>query len=56
MAFNIYFSVKPAVFDLVLTIAIIIYLGAVYLFMQYFPNIYLMACKLASKKVEAKTQ
>lgn len=46
---NVY-SVKPAVFDLVLTIAIILYLGAVYLFMQAFPSIYSLTMKLAADK------
>lgn len=46
---NVY-SVKPAVFDLVLTIAIVLYLGAVYLFMQVFPHIYSLTMKLSADK------
>lgn len=50
---NVY-SVKPAVFDLVLTFAIILYLGGVYLFMQYFPCIYSAACLVASSSKKTK--
>ncbi|KRT85740.1 Peptidase [Oryctes borbonicus] len=46
---NIY-SVKPAVFDLVLTVAIIIYLVIIYLFIQNFPYLYMAACNLTSGK------
>ncbi|KAJ8933164.1 hypothetical protein NQ314_014171 [Rhamnusium bicolor] len=49
---NVY-SVKPAVFDLVLTLAIILYLGAIYLFIDHFSLLYGIACALtASRKVK----
>lgn len=40
------FSVKPAVFDLILTIAIVLYLGTVYFVIQNFPFVYAKACSL----------
>ncbi|KAJ8925817.1 hypothetical protein NQ315_009667 [Exocentrus adspersus] len=46
---NVY-SVKPAVFDLVLTFAIILYLGAIYFLIDYFPLVYGFACSLTSSK------
>lgn len=46
---NIY-SVKPAVFDLVLTIAIVLYLGAIYLITQKFSMFYSIASNLTNKK------
>ncbi|KAK5647400.1 hypothetical protein RI129_002292 [Pyrocoelia pectoralis] len=46
---NIY-SVKPAIFDLILTLVIILYLGCLYLFIQKFPNIYNAACSVTFKK------
>ncbi|XP_971811.2 BOS complex subunit ncln [Tribolium castaneum] len=46
---NVY-GVKPAIFDLVLTFAIILYLGTVYLFVQKFPALYSTACSLTSSK------
>ncbi|XP_044263181.1 nicalin-1 [Tribolium madens] len=46
---NVY-SVKPAIFDLVLTFAIILYLGTIYLFVQKFPALYSTACSLTSNK------
>ncbi|XP_037956726.1 nicalin-1 [Teleopsis dalmanni] len=49
---NIY-RVKPAVFDLFLTIVICAYLLSVYLFIQNFPNIYDIVCKMT--KVQAIT-
>ncbi|XP_025835580.1 nicalin-1-like [Agrilus planipennis] len=50
---NIY-SVKPAVFDLVLTIVIVLYLSIVYLVVLKFPYIYVISCNLISyKKVKA---
>ncbi|KAK9892946.1 hypothetical protein WA026_022817 [Henosepilachna vigintioctopunctata] len=45
---NIY-SVKPAVFDLFLTIAIVIYLAVIYLCVQKFSMLYVVACSLTSK-------
>ncbi|XP_023025797.1 BOS complex subunit NCLN [Leptinotarsa decemlineata] len=49
---NVY-SVKPAVFDLVLTIAIVLYLGAIYLFIEHFSSLYIIACSLtANRKVK----
>lgn len=49
---NVY-SVKPAVFDLVLTFAIILYLGAIYFFVDYFPLLYRFACSLTvNRKVK----
>lgn len=42
-------SVKPAVFDLFLTIAIIAYLGAVYLIVHNFSHVYNLATRLSSK-------
>ncbi|KAK9754749.1 Peptidase family M28 [Popillia japonica] len=46
---NVY-SVKPAVFDLVLTVAIIMYLVIVYFFIHKFPYLYVAACNLTSGK------
>ncbi|KAF5304816.1 hypothetical protein FQR65_LT07833 [Abscondita terminalis] len=46
---NIY-SVKPAIFDLILTLIIILYLGIVYLVIQKFATFYNLACSLTSKK------
>jgi len=46
---NVY-SVKPAVFDLILTLVIIVYLGSAYLVIQNFPGIYRVACSVTSKK------
>lgn len=43
---NVY-KVKPAVFDLFLTLLIFAYLAAVYGVIQYFPNIYDIACKMS---------
>ncbi|XP_012281156.1 nicalin [Orussus abietinus] len=45
---NVY-SVKPAVFDLFLTIAIILYLGLVYLVVHNFSHIYSLATRIAVK-------
>ncbi|XP_076643835.1 BOS complex subunit NCLN [Halictus rubicundus] len=45
---NVY-SVKPAVFDLFLTIAIIIYLGMVYVIVHNFPHAYSLATRLSVK-------
>ncbi|XP_076069366.1 BOS complex subunit NCLN [Oratosquilla oratoria] len=45
------YSVKPAAFDFVLTLAIIAYLGVIYAFLQYFPLMYnLMVRLLAPQK------
>lgn len=46
---NVY-SVKPAVFDLILTLAIVMYLGSVYLVIQNFAGLYNVACNVTSKK------
>jgi hypothetical protein len=48
---NVY-SVKPAIFDLVLTLAIILYLGTVYVLVQKFPLLYSTACSLTSNKIK----
>ncbi|KZC07749.1 Nicalin-1 [Dufourea novaeangliae] len=45
---NVY-SVKPAVFDLFLTIAIIVYLGIVYTIVHNFPYAYSLAIRLSVK-------
>ncbi|KAJ9573916.1 hypothetical protein L9F63_008715, partial [Diploptera punctata] len=50
---NVY-SVKPAIFDLFLTIAITIYLGLIYLIIQNFPLLYTTVSKfISSKKVKS---
>ncbi|CAB0030432.1 unnamed protein product [Trichogramma brassicae] len=46
---NVY-SVKPAVFDLILTIAILVYLGFVYLVVYNFSKFYNFATKISSGK------
>lgn len=46
------FSVKPAVFDLVLTMAIVLYLGTIYLVIQKFPVLYVYACALTISQKE----
>ncbi|KAJ8983058.1 hypothetical protein NQ317_013264 [Molorchus minor] len=51
---NIY-SVKPAVFDLVLTLVIILYLGLFYFSVDYFPKVYKIACSLTSNNKKIKT-
>lgn len=43
------FSVKPAVFDLFLTFAIIGYLVSVYFAIILFPDLYSAICKLCNK-------
>ncbi|KAJ8960178.1 hypothetical protein NQ318_003901 [Aromia moschata] len=49
---NVY-SVKPAVFDLILTLMIIVYLGIIYLCVDYFPRVYTIACSVtANKKIK----
>ncbi|XP_043796563.1 nicalin-1 [Apis laboriosa] len=45
---NVY-SVKPAVFDLFLTIAIIIYLGIIYVIVHNFPRAYFLATRFSIK-------
>ncbi|KAL0129721.1 hypothetical protein PUN28_001763 [Cardiocondyla obscurior] len=45
---NVY-SVKPAVFDLFLTIGIILYLGILYIIVHNFPHAYALATKLSAK-------
>ncbi|CAH1116660.1 unnamed protein product [Phaedon cochleariae] len=51
---NVY-SVKPAVFDLILTIAIVLYLGAIYLFIERFSILYSLACTLTvNRKIKSQ--
>lgn len=45
-------SVKPAVFDLFLTIVIISYLSAVYFAILYFGHFYSAICKLSNNKAK----
>ncbi|XP_076167862.1 BOS complex subunit ncln [Ptiloglossa arizonensis] len=45
---NVY-SVKPAVFDLFLTIAIIVYLGILYVIIHNFPHAYSLATRISVK-------
>ncbi|XP_025156888.1 nicalin-1 isoform X1 [Harpegnathos saltator] len=45
---NVY-SVKPAVFDLFLTIGIILYLGILYIIVHNFPHAYSLAIRLSAK-------
>lgn len=47
------YSVKPAVFDLFLTIAIVIYLGLVYVILNNFSYVYVSVTKLVSTKKKA---
>lgn len=47
------FSVKPAIFDLILTLAIIVYLGSVYLIVQKFPSLYSAICSITASKKKA---
>lgn len=47
---NVY-NVKPAVFDLILTFAIIIYLFAAYFCIIYFSRIYAVACSITTPKI-----
>ncbi|XP_045595457.2 BOS complex subunit NCLN isoform X1 [Procambarus clarkii] len=42
------YAVKPAAFDFLLTMAILAYLGVIYVFLQYFPKLYTMMVRLAS--------
>ena len=42
-------SVKPAVFDLFLTMAIMVYLGIVYVAVHQFPRVYFLATKISTK-------
>lgn len=49
---NIY-HVKPAVFDLFLTIIICAYLCSVYLVIQFFPNMYHVICKMGLTSPES---
>ncbi|XP_045452768.1 nicalin-1 [Melitaea cinxia] len=46
------YSVKPAVFDLILTLAIIAYLSLVYFVIQFFPRFYEEYAKLVTGKVK----
>ena len=48
---NVY-RVKPAVFDLFLTIFICSYLCSVYFVIQVFPNMYQIICKMSLKSAE----
>ncbi|XP_012162719.1 nicalin isoform X1 [Ceratitis capitata] len=48
---NVY-HVKPAVFDLFLTIIICAYLASVYFFIQYFPAMYDTVCKLTKAQTQ----
>jgi len=47
-----FFSVKPAVFDLVLTLVIISYLAIVYLLLNSFPEIFNAVTTLVSSKTK----
>ncbi|XP_072397376.1 BOS complex subunit NCLN [Diabrotica undecimpunctata] len=50
---NVY-SVKPAIFDLVLTIAIVLYLVIIYFLIERFPALYKIACSFtANKKIKS---
>lgn len=49
---NVY-RVKPAVFDLFLTILICAYLFSVYFVIQYFPAMYQVFCKMSLKSPES---
>ncbi|XP_065370709.1 BOS complex subunit NCLN [Calliphora vicina] len=49
---NVY-RVKPAVFDLFLTIIICSYLCSVYFVIQFFPNMYQVICKMTLKSQES---
>ncbi|XP_075166298.1 BOS complex subunit NCLN isoform X2 [Haematobia irritans] len=49
---NVY-RVKPAVFDLFLTILICAYLFSVYFVIQYFPNMYQVFCKMSLQTPES---
>ncbi|XP_045114699.1 nicalin-like [Portunus trituberculatus] len=42
------YAVKPAAFDFLLTLGILAYLGVIYVFLQYFPKLYVMMVRLAS--------
>ncbi|XP_017471269.1 PREDICTED: nicalin isoform X1 [Rhagoletis zephyria] len=48
---NVY-HVKPAVFDLFLTILICAYLASAYLFIQYFPTLYDTVCKMTKVQTQ----
>ncbi|CAG9127444.1 unnamed protein product [Plutella xylostella] len=48
------YSVKPAVFDLILTLAIIAYLGVVYLVLQLFPRFYEEYARLVTGKAKVQ--
>lgn len=47
--FYFIYSVKPAVFDLFLTIGIILYLGILYMVVHNFPHAYALATRLSAK-------
>ncbi|XP_020288705.1 nicalin-1 [Pseudomyrmex gracilis] len=49
---NVY-SVKPAVFDLILTFGITLYLGVLYLIVHNFPHAYSLATRLSTKSKAA---
>ncbi|KAK4322279.1 hypothetical protein Pmani_006977 [Petrolisthes manimaculis] len=42
------YAVKPAAFDFLLTLGIVLYLGLIYVFLQYFPKLYSIMVKLSS--------
>ncbi|XP_063609574.1 BOS complex subunit NCLN-like [Penaeus indicus] len=44
------YAVKPAAFDFLLTLAILSYLGVIYVFLQYFPKIYVMMARITSPR------
>ncbi|RVE44369.1 hypothetical protein evm_010990 [Chilo suppressalis] len=46
------YSVKPAVFDLILTVAIVAYLSILYFAMQYFPRFYEEYAKIVTGKAK----
>lgn len=45
---NVY-NVKPAIFDLFITLLVVMYLGIVYLSIQHFPKLYSLSVKLSVK-------
>lgn len=50
---NVY-SVKPAVFDLFLTILITAYLFSVYFVILYFPHLYTVVCRMSKESMKTK--
>lgn len=47
-------SVKPAVFDLFLTILITAYLFSVYFVILYFPHLYTVVCRMSKESMKTK--